>query len=196
MLHRRIALMTALSAVPIAAGAQAVVIPRPDTLGANFAADHPGRGTPSDYDFLIGKWQFRTQARNPTTLAYGPVNTGTWTATRTHGGFVVEDEFAGARPDGGTNVTETYRVFNPQDTVWAIEGVSVRRGVWQPGTGWSDGRDRFLVQDNPGLHARLRIRYYDITSNHFLWRADGSTDGGRTWVPDVILIEATRVPDH
>jgi hypothetical protein len=49
------------------------------------------------------------------------------------------------------------------------------------------------VQENPGLGALTRIKYYAITPTHFLWRADGSRDGGKTWMKDVILIEATRV---
>jgi hypothetical protein len=37
-----------------------------------------------------------------------------------------------------------------------------------------------------------RIRYYDITAEHFLWRADASSDGGKTWTRDFWKIEARR----
>lgn len=189
----RFVALGALCTVPLSAvSAQRVELPRPDTLGANFDASRPGHGTPADYDFLIGTWQFRFQARNPQTLAYTPVVTGTWTASRTHDGLVVEDEFVTPAREGGRGLTQTYRVFNPADSTWQIQGVSVRGRVWQPGVSWSDGKDRYLVQDNPFLKLKIRIRYYAITPDHFLWRADGSKDGGQTWLPDVMLIEATR----
>jgi len=37
-----------------------------------------------------------------------------------------------------------------------------------------------------------RIRYYAVTPDHFLWRADGSSDGGKTWIRDFWKIEANR----
>jgi hypothetical protein len=190
-----------LLAVARLAQSQAAVIPRPDTLGANFDADSPGQGTPSDYDFLVGKWNYRYQARNPKTGAYTPVVTGVWTGTKSHDSFVFEDEFVIARPDRPRSIVMTYRVFDPVEKRWAIQGIGVQRGVWQPGRSWTDGRDRFLVQDNPAtkidnetpeMRTKVRIRYYSITRDHFLWRADGSIDGGVTWLRDVMLIEATR----
>jgi len=162
---------------------QAALIPRPDTLGANFDANSPGQGTPEDYDFLVGTWNYRYQARNPTTGAYNPVLTGIWTGSKTHDALMFEDEFVVAGPSGTRNIVMTYRVFDPVERVWAIQGVGVKRGVWQPGRSWSDGRDRFLVQDNPAtkiapdtpeIRTKVRIRYYSISKDHFLWRADGS----------------------
>ncbi|MES2304256.1 MAG: hypothetical protein V4558_02070 [Gemmatimonadota bacterium] len=189
----RLLIIAASCGLPIhAASAQAAVVTRPDTLGAAFDATRTGKGTPTDYDFLVGSWTFRYQARDPNDGSYSPVFTGTWTAVKAHDGLVLEDEFARPIPTGGRGITMTYRVFNPRDSVWSIQGIFAARGIWQPGISWSDGHDRFLVQDNPDRHTRVRIRYYQITPNHFLWRADGSPDGGKTWMRDVMLIEATR----
>ncbi len=185
----------------LAAQGQGALISRPDTLGADFDASTPGQGTPEDYDFLVGRWSYRYQARNPTTGTYGPVITGIWTGTKTHDGFVFEDEFVVVGASGTRSTIMTYRVFDPVRQVWAVQGIGVKRGVWQPGRSWSDGRDRFLVQDNPATkidqdspetRTKVRIRYYSISRDHFLWRADGSIDGGVTWLRDVMLIEATR----
>ena len=65
---------------------------------------------------------------------------------------------------------------------------------WAPGVSWSDGKDRFVVQTyGTGSDALItRIRYYAVTRDHFLWRADGSTDGGKTWMRDFWKIEANR----
>lgn len=175
-----------------AAAAQSSVIPHPDTLGANFDEKKPGTGTPLDFDFLLGTWTYRIQS-SADGGGYGPVQNGTWTAAKTHEGYVVEDQFSTRGPDGTHGVLVTYRVFDPAAKVWRIQGIAAKKGNgWQPGTGWADGADRVMVQDNPQAGRLMRIRYYAISANHFLWRADGSLDGGKTWRKDVILIEANR----
>jgi hypothetical protein len=47
--------------------------------------------------------------------------------------------------------------------------------------------------DQRGSESLLRITYSDIGRDHFRWKADVSNDGGKTWRPDQIRIEATRV---
>jgi hypothetical protein len=172
----------------------APVVTRRDTLGANYDHTKPGHGTPSDFDFLIGTWRFTIQARSQEEpYDYQPPRYGTWTAKKSYSGLIVEDSFASELPNGTTGLTVTYRVFDSQTRQWHIQGTSSRRGVWQPGIGWSKADERFLVQENPNLGVLTRIRYYAITPTHFLWRADGSKDGGKTWMKDVIIIEANRV---
>ena len=183
-----------LGAIPGRVMAQASVVARPDTLGAQFDDATPGTGSPTDWDFLLGSSKFQTQNRDPATGGFSALRTGTWTAVKTHDGFLIDDEFATLQPDGSRALTVTYRVFDATKKQWNIQGVAARRGIWQPGISWSTPTDRYLVQDNPGTGTKLRIHYYNITPNHFQWRADGSRDGGKTWVRDVILIEATR--DH
>jgi hypothetical protein len=172
--------------------AQGPSIPRPDTLGAQFDDQRPASTTAGAWDFLVGSWRIRYQLRNAATGEYGPVVTGSWTAARTHDGAIVEDEFALGQPTGRRGVTLTYRVFSPAKQLWSIQGVSTARGVWQPGIAWGDGTARYVVQDNPETHTRLRIKYYGIEKDHFLWRADGSRDDGKTWIRDLLLIEASR----
>jgi hypothetical protein len=199
MLESRVLLLLLLAtAAPLPASAQQAIVPRPDTLGANFDADAPGTGTPADYDFLIGRWSYRFQFRDPVSGAYSPVRQGTWTATKRPDGPFVADEFTATSSDTGRSqgATLTYRAFDPARRRWEIQGVATKRGIWQPGVSWSDGADRLLVQDNPDRGYRIRIRYYAITRDRFQWRADGSKDGGKTWLRDVMLIEATRLPDR
>jgi len=177
--------------------AQLPDVPAPDTLGANFRHDSVGTSTPTDFDFLDGKWNIRFQSRkSQTERAFNPAVAGTWSAHRTHDGLVIEDEFSLINSkDGGRSLTLTYRVYNPGRKTWEIAGVSASRGSpWAPGVSWSDGRDRFVVQTyGTGPDALItRIRYYAVTPDHFLWRADGSTDGGKTWIRDFWKIEANR----
>jgi len=169
-------------------------IPRPDTLGANFDARVPGKATPADFDYLVGQWTFRYQRRDSTTGKYGPVLTGLWTAAKTHEDCVVEDQFSTNQGDGTHSLLMTYRVYNTVSGNWGIMGIPGRRGTpWQPGVAWALGNDRVMVQTNPETKRVSRIRYYSITRDHFLWRSDISTDEGKTWVRDALLIEATRV---
>ena len=193
---RRIVLLAALlasAAAPVAA--QLPDVPTPDTLGANFRHDSVGTSTATDFDFLDGSWNIRFQSRKSPT-EFSPARVGTWSAHRTHNGLVIEDEFSLVSPsDGSRSLTLTYRVYNPTRKTWEIAGVSASQGTpWAPGVSWSDGRDRFVVQTyGTGEHALItRIRYYAVTPNHFLWRADGSTDGGKTWIRDFWKIEADR----
>jgi hypothetical protein len=185
--------MTLLAAASVRA--QVADVPTPDTLGANFRHDSIGTSTPTDFDFLDGKWNIRFQSRKSAT-EFNPAVAGTWSAHRTHNGLVIEDEFSLINPtDGSRSLTLTYRVYNKARKTWEIAGTSAKNGSpWAPGVSWSDGHDRFVVQTyGTGDKALItRIRYYAVTPGHFLWRADGSQDGGKTWVRDYWKIEANR----
>lgn len=193
---RRVLLFFALASLGATrVAAQLPDVPAPDTLGANFRHDSVGTSTPTDFDFLDGKWNIRFQSRKSAT-EFNPAVGGTWSAHRTHDGLVIEDEFSLINPnDGSRSLTLTYRVYNKARKTWEIAGVSAKNGSpWAPGVSWSDGRDRFVVQTyGTGEKALItRIRYYAVTPDHFLWRADGSSDGGKTWIRDFWKIEANR----
>jgi hypothetical protein len=171
-------------------------VPAPDTLGANFRHDSVGTAGPNDFDLLEGRWEIRFQTRRSAT-EFNPPVAGTWTGRRSHDGLVLEDDFSLVNAgDGSRSLTVTYRVYNRERKTWEIVGTSAKNGnPWAPGTSWSGGGDRFVVQTyGTGPDAFItRIRYYDITADHFLWRADASSDGGKTWTRDFWKIEARRV---
>ena len=194
---RRLCVISAALAFAAPLTAQVRDVPTPDTLGANFKHDSLGTSTPTDFDFLDGKWNIRFQGRkNSSSREFSPAQEGTWSAHRTHDGLVIEDEFSLYNPaNGNRSLTLTYRVYNPQRKTWEIAGTSAKNGnPWAPGVCWSDGKDRYVVQTyGTGENALItRIRYYQITKDHFLWRADGSQDGGKTWIRDFWKIEADR----
>jgi hypothetical protein len=70
-------------------------------------------------------------------------------------------------------------------------GVEPKGGAWAPGLMWRVGNDRLLIQHYGS--AIMRIRYFAIEEHHFLWRADRSTDGGKTWLLDAWTMEANRI---
>lgn len=165
----------------------------PDTLGANFAVGDSAKalGTPTDYDALVGTWEFRFQSRKPDGTFY-PVFAGHWTFDKRPGGGLIEDRW---RPDDpSTPIAQslyTTRTFEPKRRVWQMIGSSSSGGVIQPGLTWSDGADRYAIQRNGNILSR--IRYLAIEPNSFLWRMDVSSDGGRTWLRDAGAMTARRI---
>jgi hypothetical protein len=170
------------------------VIPLPDTLGANFSVADSARATttPSDYDFLIGAWRFRFQERNDDG-SYQPPFEGLWVFEKKGApNALIEDRWRADSP-GSTleSGTYTYRSYNPQRKIWDMLGYSTREGEWAPGLMWADSANRYLIQHYGfGL---MRIRYFAIQPNHFLWRADMSLDNGKTWRLDHWIMEANRI---
>lgn len=168
-------------------------IPLPDTLGANFsvADSAANKGTAADYDALVGTWEFRFQNRRDDGT-FLPAFTGHWTFDKRPGGGLIEDHW---RPDDPSIPMAlslyTYRSFDPERKVWFMLGTSSYGGGVQPGLTWSDGAQRFAIQRNRGT--LVRIRYFAITDDSFLWRSDRSIDGGKTWLLDAGTMEAKRI---
>src|SRR5215212_5801319 len=88
-----LASLALIAGVAAPARAQVRDVPAPDTLGANFRHDSVGTATPTDFDFLDGRWDIRFQARKSPT-EFWPARAGSWSARRTHDGLVIEDEFS------------------------------------------------------------------------------------------------------
>jgi len=174
-------------------GSGARDIPLPDTLGANFSiADSATKpGAPEDYDALIGFWEFRFQNRNPDG-SFGRAFRGHWSFEKKPGGLLIEDHWRADNPAQAMGVsTYTYRTFDPQRKRSQMLGTNSMGGEFALGLTWSGDAERFAIQRYGS--AIMRIRYLAIEPNHFLWRADRSTDGGKTWVLDVWTMEATRI---
>ncbi|HEV8150757.1 MAG TPA: hypothetical protein VGP61_11280 [Gemmatimonadales bacterium] len=168
-------------------------IPLPDTLGANFSiADSASKaGTAADYDFLIGFWHFRFQWRNPDG-SYGDTFSGHWSFEKKPGGLLIEDRFRGDDASTPMGVgTYTYRSFDPERKLWQMLGTRSTGGEFALGLTWSDDSNRYAIQHYGS--AIMRIRYFALQPNHFLWRADRSEDGGKTWLLDAWMMEAARI---
>ncbi len=168
----------------------------PDTLGANFdiADSAHARATASDFDYLLGAWEFTFQGRKQDG-GWNPAFSGHWTAekrSQDQQGVLFEDHWRADHPgEAASTGTYTYRAFNAQGPLWQCQGIDTENGQWAPGIAWSDGTNRYMVQ-HYGT-AIMRIRYFAITPQSFLWRADLSVDGGRTWQRDRWTMEAHRI---
>ena len=154
----------------------------------------------TDFDFLEGKW---TVVYNNAQPGIPPDIPGTWTATKQAEGRVLYDEF---RLLGGNGETvflgTTYRVFDDVRQKWDMryvglltpgsDGIPHKTAQWADLTAWREG-STIRVDQTAGEYL-LRITYSDIAKDHFRWKADLSTDGGKTWKADQIRIEAKRAP--
>lgn len=193
---RTILVFSLLAAAATQPGAQARVIPLPDTLGANFPISNSASvdGTPADYDTLLGVWHFTFQQRRPDGT-YNPPFSGHWTFRKIPGARpIIADHWRANNPTlDFESGTVTYRIFNPRRKRWEVQGTSTNGpSGWQPGTGWSDPGNRYLVQYLGGSSI-MRFRYLSIEADRFLWRADRSPDGGATWINDWWVMEVQRI---
>lgn len=178
-------------------------IPMPDTLGANFPIGDSARGRASatDFDFLVGQWHFTHQTRR-SDGTFNPPISGHWSAFKKAGArysdgnregqtVLLEDHW---RPDDSTDVSTsgvyTWRSFSSEHPIWGIQGINTWELRGEPGLSWSDGANRYLIQHRESVI--VRIRYFAIDGNSFLWRRDSSTDGGRTWLLDSATMKAQR----
>jgi len=165
----------------------------PDTLGAhvNVADSLKALGTPTDYDALIGMWEFTFQSREQDG-SFGVPFKGHWTFEKKGDGGIVEDHW---RPDNPTTTMAsslyTYRVFDPEAKVWRLVGANSRGGSLIPGRTWADADGRSGIEWYGDV--LVRFRYFAMTPNHFLWRQDLSPDGGKTWILDTGMMEAQRI---
>jgi hypothetical protein len=178
----------AMSARPLAA--QEAARPTAELMRANHDA-HQG-----DFDYLLGDWEFTAVS-----LLYGDYR-GYWSAVRLPDGAQLLDEFRAVGDSGETvYVTRTLRSYNAAADRWELVGMDEANGLQDLGTGRRVG-DEVHIEQRFGVvtgdPATLRIRYHDIRPDRFSWVADRSTDGGRTWVPNHLRIEARRIgpPRH
>src|SRR3569833_1300461 len=168
-------------------------IPLADTLGAAFsiADSAASKGQATDYDRLVGMWEFRFQSRagDGTFL---PSFTGHWTFDKKTGGGLVEDRW---RPDDASIPMAislyTYRTFEQEKKVWYMHGTHAYGGDVQPGLTWAEGDALYAIQRNGNVLSR--IKYTFLSDDHFLWRSDGSQNGGKTWMLDAGTMEARRI---
>jgi hypothetical protein len=170
--------------VPPALPAQTTTTRTPEQIQASYQAHR------SEFDYLLGDWQFTAQSREWGT--YG----GAWSAVRLSEGQIL-DEFR-VLGDSGTTlyVTTTLRAFNGMLDRWELVGMDAGNGLQDVGTARKVG-DEIHIEQRFGVGgpqpSLWRIRYYAIRPDRFSWTADRSADGGATWEREHLRIEARRV---
>lgn len=143
-----------------------------------------------EFNYLLGDWEFSSVSKE-----YGEAR-GYWSAIRLDEGQIL-DEYRVVGDSGQTfYVTTTLRNYNGALDRWELVGADAGTGLQDMGTGRRVGAEMHIEQrfgvmsPEPSL---WRIRYYDIQADRFSWTADRSTDEGRTWTREYLMIEARRI---
>lgn len=165
-------------------------------LGLLFQSAPPvPAGASSQFDFLLGAWDFTYTVKNPDgRLATS--SKGRWTARKTADGHAIEDTWILLDDTGKPRNAGllTVRAYNRAAGKWQYRTLNLTSGAWQAGTGEQVDTEMHLIQspaqENPDGNW-LRIRYYDIKPDSFSWIAD--VGDGKTWIPELMRIEAKRV---
>ena len=177
-----------LSSIAIAGSLLSVPVPAQQPTNRDAALQAALEAHQHEFDYLLGDWSFVARNRQGGTFQ------GHWTAERLPGGQIL-DEFRVERPSGPHSVF-TVRAYNAALGRWDIVTLNRVAGLGHVGTARKVGRE-IVADQNVGsedVHPSVwHIRYHDITESHFLWDADQSSDGGKTWDRDFMTIEAHRV---
>jgi len=152
----------------------------------------------AQFDFLIGSWENKVKWMvDLENRQYGKEITGHWEARYSWDGYGVADDwnqvgipgsggpaFRSFDPSSGKWVMTYIPANQPRDRVWVMEGEFNDEGELIGEMDGVDGRGRAFKQ---------RVNFYDITPNGFMWRADRSYDGGKTWIEAVGIAPARRL---
>jgi hypothetical protein len=142
-----------------------------------------------DFDYLLGDWSFISESKE-----WGK-GRGVWSVLRLEDGQIF-DEYRVVGDTGQTwYMTQTVRAYNVLTDRWDLVSLERGTGLTSLGSGQRVGNEMHITQTFTNLNGPtgiLRIRYYDISPDHFRWVADRSTDGGKSWQLKNLTIEATR----
>ncbi len=144
----------------------------------------------SDFDYLLGDWEFTTLSKK-----FGK-GRGYWSAVRLSTGAILDEFRIVGDNDETYYVTTTVRSYNAARDRWELAGMDGAGGLQDTGYGQRKGSEVHIEQQfsvATGHPNTLRIRYFNIQSDRFSWRADRSEDGGKTWIKDDQQIEAKRI---
>lgn len=181
-----LAALLAVSALGLSSAGEETPPPRPTPEQVE-AAIEAHRG---DFDYLLGDWRYTAES-----LEWGKYR-GYWSAVALAEGQIL-DEYRIVGDHGESfYATTTIRAYNAVLDRWELIGMDDGGGLQDFGTARRVGDEMHIEQTfgvARGEPSTWRIRYYDIRPDRFSWRADRSTDGGKTWEKDHLRIEAQRI---
>jgi hypothetical protein len=137
----------------------------------------------STFAFLIGGWQGQGRTKlDDGTFAEFAVS---WIGRYVLDGTAIADEAHGVMPDGSPCMGITLRQYDATRKTWIIEFLNVSnsfiRKQVNPDSGSVvvDGRNVTVGSESPGMS--VREHYVVADQDHWVYRLDVSTDGGRSW---------------
>ena len=136
------------------------------------------------FGFIIGKWQGTGKVRLPdgTVAEFSGVS---WIGRYILDGTAIADEGHGAYPDGRPFLGISLRQYVASRKTWIVEFLNVSESFIRKQVSRSsgsvevDGRNVTVNSESPGIS--IREHYLVPDHDHFVYRLDVSTDGGRNW---------------
>lgn len=143
--------------------------------------------------FTLGNWDLVSKSLQ----ADGGYRTTSATSTTYFilDGFAIQDDFRALDPSGrvvfrGTSI----RTFDPRTKKWSIKwlmagesGMTLITGELKDGQFVMEGKG-----SDGGGEFMERATYLNISADHYSFKMSRSFDGGKTWIENFNLIEATR----
>jgi hypothetical protein len=147
------------------------------------------------FSFLIGTWE----GKGKTKLDDGKVAeyTVTWIGRYILDGTAIADECHGPAPDGSPYLGINLRQYDPNRKTWIVEYLNVSGSFLRKlvdrrlGSVTVRGRSVTVASESPGMSYRER---YDVEDGgDWVFRADTSTDGGKSWNEGWVEIRFQRI---
>ena len=147
------------------------------------------------FAFLIGKWDGKGKTRLADgTFAEYPV---TWIGRYILNGTAIADEAHGPGPDGSPYLGISLRQYDAVRKTWIIEFLNVTGSFLRKqvnadaGAVSTTGQSVLVVSESPAY--KVREHYLVPDQNHFTYRLDVSSDGGKSWNEGQIEMTFRRV---
>lgn len=146
-----------------------------------------------DFDFLLGEWDAQATRYGPD----GEVllrHAISWVARSVGGGRMIIDETTGVLPDGReVSHMATLRTYSPVTQRWEMMFLAALqppiRGAFYGSRVGDEMHLRAEGTDAEGREIDVRVRFYDISADRFLWEQEIHL--ADRWIRDVV-IEARR----
>lgn len=152
-----------------------------------------------DWAFFIGTWRGEAYSMvNVERKQYSPPGTGIWTAYYGFEGYGIQDDWVPQQYWPGWS-GPAIRGYDPINKVWNMFFIplnSPASNTWQMQGRFDDEGNLegfFEGVDGAGRSFQQKIYFYNISENHFSWKADRSYDGGETWIEKFMYTECERV---
>ena len=152
------------------------------------------------WDRFIGTWEGKGhQMVDTVKKVYSDFAPATWTFYYGYDGFCIQDDWKTEQNFGGSYNGPAIRGYDPLKQEWHMTFIPVNGGraaTWLM-TGKFDEKNElegyFEGTDWQGRSFKQKIYFYNISEDHFSWKADRSYDGGKTWIEKFTYTECDRI---
>ena len=165
-------------------GVRAVEVTQMDPSKTTYGERNPS--APKElgvFSFLVGKWQGTGKTRLPDgkVAEFSGVS---WIGRYILDGTAIADELHAAYPDGRPFLGVSLRQYDANRKTWIVEHLNVSESFLRKqvngrsGSVEVVGEDVRVVTEGP---TTSREHYQVVDQDHWVYRMDLSTDGGRSW---------------